>query len=243
MLSTSRRGTTPATSTGVRAGGAEAVGAAPGAISTRAAPLSGASRLPGMMPALEPSTAALTAFLAVADSGLNWGSVPTGVPSSSRAGPGQTPTLLPAGTAATEASSCLLAGFWGVSDAADTRPPPAATRATAERMPPITPARGRRPFRGDGPVAASVWVSFSLSPLDMLRFLTQGGFVPGQAGVGPAGRHGHGEEDGQPDHHGLRNPDQDRPRRFVTDAQLAALGRQGEGLRPSRRRCGQAAPV
>ena len=242
MLSTSRWGTTPATSTGVRAGGAEAAGAeaagaAPVAISARGAPLSGASRLPGMTPALEPSTAALTAVFAVADSGLNWGSVPTGVPSSSRAGPGQTPTLLPAGTAATGASSCLLAGLLGRQrrrryqaaargnegdrgeDAADHSSP---------RQAPLPRRRTRRGLR--------FAVSFSLSPLDMLMFLTQGGFVPGQAGVGPAGRHGHGEEDGQPDHHGLRNPDQDGPRRFVTDAQLAALGRQGEGLRPSRRR-------
>ena len=66
-------------------------------------PFSAASRLPGRTPALEPSTTALTALLAVADSGLNCGSVPTGVPSSSRAGPGQTPTLLPAGTAASGA--------------------------------------------------------------------------------------------------------------------------------------------
>src|SRR6478735_5996778 len=106
MLSTSCRATIPARNTGVPAAGAVVAGAAgaPLAISTRAAPLSGASLLPGITPALEPSTAALTAVLAVADFGLNWGSVPTGVPSSSRAGPGQTPTLLPAGTEATGAS-------------------------------------------------------------------------------------------------------------------------------------------
>ena len=129
------------------------------ASSTRVPPASEASLLPGRTPAPEPSTTALTSLLAVADSGLNCGSVPTGAPSSSRAGPGQTPTLLPAGTAASGAASGrLLPGPWGVSAVADTSPPPAATRTTAERTPPSRRARGRlqpAPPRGSAAVAGA----------------------------------------------------------------------------------------
>ena len=185
-------------------------------------------------PRRSPATTALTSLLAVADSGLNCGSVPTGAPSRSRAGPGQTPTLLPAGTAASGAAmGRLLPGPCGVSAVADTSPPPAATRTTAARTPPSRRARGSsasarprwrpgcrrrrrcpRQWRGPGRVCGPCWpgVGRGVSSLGMLMFLTQGAFVPGEAGVRPAGRHGDGQQGGQANDDGLGDAGPERPR-------------------------------
>src|SRR6478752_2069447 len=136
--STVRSATTPARSSC----GAAAVGAGPGslAISTAAVPSRCASRLPGSTPPAL-STAALTLVAAVADSGRNWASVPASVPSSNRAGPGHTPTLAPAGTAALATGTVRLDAGSATSDPAATTAPPPARIRTPAATPAIAAAR------------------------------------------------------------------------------------------------------
>src|ERR671927_1462970 len=198
--------------------------AEPGALAIRCSsdPFSAESALPGRLPPAELTTRADTELLAVADSGLNCGSVPTGVPSSSRAGAGQTSCTLPAGTAASATPSGLAAEGCGASAVAATRPPPAARMTAPESTPATAPRRPARrldpdrvadaflptaalPESAPPPAALSAallsvvpaavplpgfpGVPPSFSSSCILVFLTQGTFVPGQAGVGAPCRH------------------------------------------------------
>src|SRR6478735_7575678 len=210
-LSTDCPSTTPASTPEEPAGAVAEAGAL--AIRRSSDPFSAERALPGRLPPTELTTAADTALFAVADSGLNCGSVPTGVPSRSRAGAGQTSWTLPAGTAAAAASRGLAADGWGARVVAATTPPPAARMTTPESTPPTIPrrpairvappdvfphldpeavaARAARPL----PRLAGVPPSFTSSCI--LVFLTQGAFVPGQAGVGAPRRHRQRQQDGQ----------------------------------------------
>ena len=237
--------------------------AEPGALAIRTSsdPFSADSALPGRALPAELTTAADTALLAVADSGLNCGSVPTGVPSRSRAGAGQTSWTLPAGTAASAASSGLAADGCGARVVAATRPPPAARMAAAESTPATMPRRpamrlapperlaevlapahcfwqhcSRQPSSSSPAcrtAAPATGVPPSFSSLCILVFLTQGAFVPGQAGIGAPGRHRQCQQDRQADYRGLEDAGPERPRAFIPDSHLAGLRRQRERLGPA----------
>src|SRR5689334_22590814 len=188
---------TPAARTG---GPATGVGVLVGvlAISATAWPPREMTLLPGTVPAGLLRTTALSALLAVVETGLKSASVPTTVPFTSLAGSGHTPSARPAGTSACNMSVLVPPEGPGTMEEAATAPPPAARITTAESTPVITPRLELRdPLspRGDfsprrGLSSPVVWSASGFASSlaffwssDTAVLLTEGNFIPRHTGA------------------------------------------------------------